>query len=493
MTATSGIAGSGDPDMALIGELLEEITRSPPAIGARKLLVEHYMAVGWLEAALDHANELKALAPGDADVTDFLQVLQKKPEPPALEKKPASIHSRPVVEARVWDPKTGQYAKAGTVKQNKKASISSSVNLNDDLEPARRDLTQGYQVLRAKARFVIADLLNLQALQRKAGLPQSANTKRVQAIAGGGTNPTFVTSGPPGSARSVARSIKDSSSEATPLAITDLEGIIIWMRSQSSGTDDDAVRDVLVKRVDAVQSALPDDLKVHCELALMHVEHEYLKRNYVNTETMLGDEVKDIPRAKFYVTEDNYAWDMEELVQAIRVGKGIMRNPLSKEMFTPKDIRGILVHPLGKSMAALAVEQHELSKGVRTATIVEMEKLAHVLLEDQSSDTLPSRKAVDEFLAYIATRKLLWALLIGLAKLTKAVPVFEQKAIEHLKCPARDSHTGQAYDFTISEAVLDAKGNRVCFHKTGDFIKQAAAHLKQSQGVAADPDKCRVM
>ena len=72
-------------------------------------------------------------------------------------------------------------------------------------------------------------------------------------------------------------------------------------------------------------------------------------------------------------------------------------------MFTPHDIKGILMHPLGKPLAALAVEQHEMSKGVRTTTIEELEKLAKVLLEDQSSDTLPSRKAVDEFLAYLAT------------------------------------------------------------------------------------------
>ena len=135
----------------------------------------------------------------------------------------------------------------------------------------------------------------------------------------------------------------------------------------------------------------------------MHVEHENLERNYANTETMLGDEVKDIPRANFYVTEDNYAWDMEELVQAITVGKGVMRNPLSREMFTPKDVKGICTHSLGKDLAALAVKQHELSKGVRPKTIEEMDKLSKILLEDQTSDTLPSRKAVDEFLAYIAT------------------------------------------------------------------------------------------
>jgi hypothetical protein len=74
------------------------------------------------------------------------------------------------------------------------------------------------------------------------------------------------------------------------------------------------------------------------------------------------------------------------------------------------------------------------------------------------------------------------------------VPGLEQKAIDGLKCPAKDSHTGQAYDVIIGEAVRDAKGNRVCFHKTGDFIQQAAAHLRQNHGVAPeDPNTCIVM
>ena len=194
--------------------------------------------------------------------------------------------------------------------------------------------------------------------------------------------------------------------EATSLIITDLEHTMSWIRAplgNPSGVNDDTVRDNLVRRKAALESALPDHLKVHCELALMHIEHENLERNYVNTETMLGDEVKDIPRANFYVTEDNYAWDMDELVQAIKANSGVLRNPLSKEMFTPKDVKGILTHSIGKPLAALAVEQHEMSKGVRVATIEQMEKLSKILLEDQSADTVPSRKAVDEFLAYIAT------------------------------------------------------------------------------------------
>ncbi|KAF2818490.1 hypothetical protein CC86DRAFT_375718 [Ophiobolus disseminans] len=479
MAPTTGLSGSGEPDMALIGELLEEISRNPPAVGARKLLVEHYITVGWLDAAMDNAKELKTLAPRDSDVIQFLEVLQKKPQPPAPEKGTVPIRSRAVAEARVWDPRTGRYKKTTSSTHTEKPFGTSIIHLSSNLEPARQDLTHGYQALRAKAKFVLADLLNIQALQKKAGVAPSKNVAKVQALSGGYDSPPATISGPPGSARSIARTIRDSPSEATNLAMSDLEDTMKWVREpqgRPSGIDDDAMRDVLVKRGDAIQSALPEDLKVHCELALMHIEHEYLKRNYANTETMLGDDVQDVPRANFYVTEDNYFWDMQELVQAITVGKGIMRNPLSKEMFTPKDIKGILMHPLGKPLAALAVKQHEMSKGVRIETINQMEKLSHVLLEDQTSDTLPSRKAVDEFLAYIAT-----------------LPDLEQQAIEHLKCPAKDSHTGQSYDFSIGEAVRDAKGNRVCFHKTGDFIKQAATHLRQNQGVAADPEKCSVM
>lgn len=65
-----------------------------------------------------------------------------------------------------------------------------------------------------------------------------------------------------------------------------------------------------------------------------------------------------------------------------------------------------------------------------------------------------------------------------------AVPEAEQKALDGLKCPAKDSHTGQSYDFAVGEAVRDAKGNRVCFHKTGDFLKQAGTYLRKKHGAS---------
>ncbi|XPS67896.1 hypothetical protein M3J09_000190 [Ascochyta lentis] len=479
MAATSGNAGSGDPDMVLIGELMEEISRHPPAISARKLLVEHYISVGWLEAAIDDAKELKNLAPGDSDVTKFLQILQKKPEPPMLEKKslpPKSTSSISRTAERLeWDSKSGRYKKAtvpGLVEEQQQVS---TVVMDDDLETARQDLVTGYRALRATADFILADLLHLQALQKKANILPLKQTAKIQRIVNGQAETWAQLSTP----RTTARAMRNSPQDATSIAIADMEDAMRWHKtlpSHPSGANNDTIRDALVKRKAALEIALPDDLKVHCEVAIMHMEHEYLERNYVNTETMYGDEVKDIPRSNFYVTEDNYAWDLDELVAAIKAGSGVLRNPLSKQMFTPKDVKGIYMHPLAKPLAALAVEQKEMSKGVRPETITCMEKLSNTLLEDQSADTMPSRHAVDEFLAYVAT-----------------LPELEQNAIHGLKCPAKDSHTGQAYDSSIGEAVRDAKGNRVCFHKTGDFIGQAAAYLRQSQGVAPDADKCSVM
>tara|TARA_R110002003_G_scaffold119_5_gene10585 strand:- start:9673 stop:10962 length:1290 start_codon:yes stop_codon:yes gene_type:complete len=404
MVATTGV--SCDPDMALIGELLEDISRNPPAVAARKLLVEHYISVGWLDAATDIAKDLQILAPKDTEVTEFLHVLQKTPEPPAAEKMPVPALSVGTAETRVWDPKTGRYKKTTALKTSKKAADPPATEWLGDLESARQELTHGYQALRAKAKYVLADITHLQTLQKKASLPASKNVARIQALAEGRESRPAVMSGPPCSARSVARTIRDNPSEATSIAITDLEDTMKRARNprgQTSKANDDMVRSVLVRRRDALQAALSDELKIHCELALMHIEHEFLKRNYANTETMLGDEIKHVSRANFYVTEDNYAWDMLELVQAITANSGVMRNPLSKEMFTPEDVKGILLHPLGKALAALTVEQHEMSKGVRVETVVRMEAFSRVLLEDQTSDTLPSRKAVDEFLAYIAT------------------------------------------------------------------------------------------
>jgi hypothetical protein len=177
---------------------------------------------------------------------------------------------------------------------------------------------------------------------------------------------------------------------------------------------------------------------------------------------MYGDPVSEIPRERFWVSEDGYPWDMEELAQAITSNGGVIRNPLSRQLFTPVDVKAIVSHRLGKPLAALQLAQSELSKGVRPKTIEHLANMSSILLSDNSADQMASRHVIDEFLAYVAT-----------------LPEAEQNALDGLRVPARDSHTGQAFDSSIGEAVRDAQGNRVCIHKIGDFLGQAAKHLRQ--------------
>lgn len=87
--------------------------------------------------------------------------------------------------------------------------------------------------------------------------------------------------------------------------------------------------------------------------ALTHIEREQLQKEYVNSETMFGDRIDDIPKQNVFVSEENYAWDMEELAQAITVNKGVMRNPLSRKLFSHSDIRMMLAtgSPAGAEQA----------------------------------------------------------------------------------------------------------------------------------------------
>jgi hypothetical protein len=315
MAATSSVPATGGPDMAYIGELYENISRHPPGIGARKLLVEHYMSVGneWLEGALDEAKKLQGLAPTDPDVAEFLKVLEKKPEPP-VPKKAAEVTSTSLTQPRRQNINNARYRARPISKHESNRPGLTLGKPVGDLDDSQRDLVTGYRNIRAKATHVFSNMLRLQALQKKAGLPQSKNLAKVHAMADGDNDATCIGMRPPGSARSVARNVRNNSEEATNLVILDLEDMIRWIRAPygtPSGASIDSIRDALVTRRRAIESVLPDELKIHCEHGFMHVEHEHLERNYVNDETMYGDEVKDIPREDFYVTEDNYAWSMD--------------------------------------------------------------------------------------------------------------------------------------------------------------------------------------
>ena len=66
-----------EPDLTLVAELTEEIERHPPAIGAKTLLVHHYISIGWFDAAVDLVEELKRHAPQDEEILNLAETVKQ--------------------------------------------------------------------------------------------------------------------------------------------------------------------------------------------------------------------------------------------------------------------------------------------------------------------------------------------------------------------------------------------------------------------------------
>jgi hypothetical protein len=60
------------------------------------------------------------------------------------------------------------------------------------------------------------------------------------------------------------------------------------------------------------------------------------------------------------------------------------------------------------------------------------------------------------------------------------LPQEEQDAINNLRVPAKDSRTGQEFDCSIGDSVRDGLSNKICMHKMGDLLQQAAGYLRKA-------------
>jgi hypothetical protein len=437
--------------MALINELLDAIEGNHPAIQARILLMKQWINAGWLDAARDTAQELLRLDPTNSEARQVLQEnggTQAPPSPNATTGRPSEAshsHSRRGTPQLLRLPRTSEEQAAMEL-----------------------ELAEAYKAIRGRAGILLREAHLMSDLQGKPLPDNHATVRDLKRLADGRIS-SVVLKAPPSSVRALAKAMEADRSRALDVLLEDLSYVIFWLRSSSSTVvDNDSVRETLAKRIRTLGAALPDDLHNLPQSALMHIEHEELGRTYANSETMYGDDVSEITRANFWASEDGYAWDMEELAAALTCNSGVMRNPLSRQMFTPGDVRAIIAHPLGSRLAAMQVAQDKLSKGVRPATIDQLDQLSAALLADQSDDQLSSRYAIDAFLRYNAT-----------------LPQAEQRAIDELRVPAVDSHTGTQFDCTIGEAVRDAQANRICLHKTGDLIRQAANYLRHNSDSSA--------
>ncbi|KAK4225800.1 hypothetical protein QBC38DRAFT_337821, partial [Podospora fimiseda] len=112
-------------------------------------------------------------------------------------------------------------------------------------------------------------------------------------------------------------------------------------------------------RASLLTSALPisPDPEKFVTESIMHFEHEILATQnpeyYANSQTFKAKaKVALIPRERFLSTSDNYAWDLQELVNEIVVkwkGKE-WKNPVTDEFFSAQDIKRIREHPLGRGI-----------------------------------------------------------------------------------------------------------------------------------------------
>lgn len=443
-------------DLTFLNELYEEIDRHPPAIEARKILTQHCYEAGWTDTARDTLRELRVFDPTALEEEPWTRTLLQPPEEKEAKKPAASSLLSPAV-----------------------------------LEVQKLELVEGYRDLRSRAKKMLNEsrlLGSLDSSPASTSNPElkarfEAHDSDLKPLVNGRVS-SVLKSRQPGPARGIARQMEERPENAVDIANSDLEDVARWLRSHnsvSSAGDNDEIREALAKRTQALSAALPDTLKKHASTAMMHIEHEVIRRKYHSEETMYGDLVADIPRAHFLVTEDGYAWDMEELAQAIKSNGGIMRNPLNKLMFTADDVRSIVQHHLGRDLAALQVEQSRLFNGIRAKTIDELDRMAKVFHEDMSEDQLKSREILETFIAYVAT-----------------LPDAEQEALDKLRVPAFDSHTGRplpfgvwfhgcgtslvhsisydssvltfgegmAFDTSVGEAVRDAQGNKVCLRQS---------------------------
>lgn len=314
-----------------------------------------------------------------------------------------------------------------------------------ELAEIEKQLESGYQSLKADAQILEGDMSS----PIFSGIAEDQDEMlSILNLISRGKVASAISVDQPVSVREAARVVLSKPDKATDLIAEDFDAVVRWMTSSKGELDVEKVRDRLLKRQRLLEAALPDSMRRNCTAAFQQIEREHLRREYANEETMLGDKIEEIPPANFFVSEDNYAFDMDELASWITVRNGVMRNPLSLQMFSESDIRTILDHPIGKKLRPLDEAQHRLRGGARPATITHIEKLGNIMLQDQSMDANPSRKGIDEFLGYVAT-----------------LPQSEQTTIRELRIPATDKNTGQPFDYSISESVSDAKAGVTCYHK----------------------------
>jgi len=346
---------------------------------------------------------------------------------------------------------------------------------DDEMEQVQAFLAVRYPELRSEAQKLIDEALLLGRLDEPVSRDQLAQLQAIQENRGG----TFVPLDRPRSALAVAREIQARAKKNDYLTVVDevmedMVKLVQWMRrwevkpkrrSSSRGVEQvpDAVRDAVARRGEALASALPPSLQQAMAASMRHVDRELLRHVYASTETLEGEPVEDIPRDSFWVSSDNYAWNIHTLVDHLWDMGRLRRNPLTRKLFTPADIRSLVAHPGGQSLAEEPLELSAvgLVQGVRTTTLQQLAQLALALQPDGSFDQEAANEALDIFEQYMVT-----------------LPAEEQEALDKLRVPAADEPTKPTFDCPLGEILRDAFETKAGLQKVGRLTEQAVSYLQ---------------
>src|SRR5947207_845257 len=170
-----------DLDLSLIGELLETIEQHPPAIEARRLLIQSYIEAGLFNIAGEAARELLVLDPDDPDAQEWFLAFHHD------------------------DPQRLPDSQRFTGNQS-----SVTRPLPGGLDSAKRQLSQGYQELRTRAKRLQGDLHILRDLlgQKGGSLRYDKHVHDVVTDIANGQISKVVRARRPASARAVSRAME---------------------------------------------------------------------------------------------------------------------------------------------------------------------------------------------------------------------------------------------------------------------------------------------
>lgn len=289
-----------EPDLAMVNDLIEEIERNPPGQEARILLMQHYAACGWHDAATEEAQRVLQIDSRVFEAQDYLQKKRSKAEartkPSGVAAKAKSEHKRArkstQEEPPIWRP--------SPVKITSQAA-------------SLQELDDGYTDLLSKAEKLLGEMKLLKDLDALDCKDQMADLAALME----GQVSSVVRPRPLASIKAVTDAIQAQGDKVTKagvdLAVEDLNKLVMSPKKTADGQgqsrkrknnstrqDDDEIRKALLVRVKALKAMLRKSLQPVADLAMMHAEHEFLSRTYVNSETMVsGDPISDIPRANF--------------------------------------------------------------------------------------------------------------------------------------------------------------------------------------------------